>query len=185
MSEVFGRRIVFIISLGLMTLWQAVTCASRNVASVIVFRFLAGFFGSSPLANAGGSIADVLDANQRGLGMALFAAAPFLGPSLGPITGGFLGLTSGWRWVMGFLAIFTGVLTLILIGFSAETYAPYLLRQRAIKLSKATGKSYRYRGDATKPLVVSQLFKTALIRPWKFLIFEVSHLPSQPRRGVC
>ncbi|ORX34129.1 putative transporter [Kockovaella imperatae] len=172
MSEVFGRRIVFIISLGLMTVWQAVTPASPNIAAVIVFRFLAGFFGSSPLANAGGTISDVLDANQRGLGMAMFAAAPFLGPSLGPITGGFLGLTSGWRWVMGFLAIFTGVLTLVLIVLSAETYAPFLLRNRADTLSKATGKQYRYRADAKQPLVIKTLFKGALLRPWKFLIYE-------------
>lgn len=172
MSEVFGRRLVFIISLGLMTLWQGVTCASPNVGAVIVFRFLAGFFGSSPLANAGGTISDVLDANQRGLGMALFAAAPFLGPALGPITGGFLGLTSGWRWVEGFLAIFTGTLTIVLFAFSAETYAPFLLRKRAQKLSNATGRVYRFRSDAQKPLVISQLFKGALLRPWKFLIFE-------------
>ena len=94
----------------MLTLWTAVTCASQTVAQVLVFRCLSGLFGSSPLANAGGTIADVLDQHQRGLGMALFAAAPFLGPALGPISGGFLGLTSGWRWVEGFLAIFCGVL---------------------------------------------------------------------------
>lgn len=139
---------------------------------ILVFRFLAGFFGSSPLSNAGGVISDVLDANQRGLGMALFAAAPFLGPALGPITGGFLGLTSGWRWVQGFLAIFSGVIFFVLLFACSETYAPTLLRRRAATLSKATGKVYRFRADAKKPLQISALFKTSLLRPWKFLIFE-------------
>ena len=173
-SEVWGRRNIFIISYVFLTLWQAVTCASQNVAQILVFRFLAGFFGSSPLANAGGVVSDVLDASNRGLGLALFAAAPFLGPALGPITGGFLGLTSGWRWVEGFLAIFCGVITVVLAVIFPETYAPTLLRRRADKLSKVTGMVYRFRADAKKPLVISQLFSVSLLRPWKFLVFEVS-----------
>jgi len=172
LSEIYGRRRIFIISYTFLTLWQAVTCASQNIQSVLVFRFLAGFFGSSPLANAGGTITDVLDANSRGLGMALFAAAPFLGPSLGPITGGFLGEAAGWRWVEGYLAIFSGVLTIVILFLGAETYAPYLLRRRAAKLSKVTGKVYRYRADAQKALDPKALFKSSLIRPWKFLFTE-------------
>jgi MFS family permease len=62
------------------TLWNAVACASQNMASLIVFRFLAGAFGSSPLTNAGGTLSDMFSARQRGLALALFAAAPFLGP---------------------------------------------------------------------------------------------------------
>lgn len=89
----------------MLTLWTGLTIASPNVGAVLVFRALSGTFGSSPLANAGGSLADVLSASQRGIGMALFAAAPFLGPALGPITGGFLGQAAGWRWVEGFLAV--------------------------------------------------------------------------------
>nr|XP_018265035.1 multiple drug resistance protein [Kwoniella dejecticola CBS 10117]OBR87193.1 multiple drug resistance protein [Kwoniella dejecticola CBS 10117] len=171
-SEVFGRRLSYIVSYTFLTIWSGAAAGSPNMASLLVFRFLAGLFGSSPLANAGGTISDVLDANQRGLGMALFAAAPFLGPSLGPITGGFLGLTSGWRWVEGYLTIFVGVMLILVAIFGAETYAPLLLRKRAATLSKATGKVYRFRGDAKKPLQVGPLFVTSLIRPWKFLWFE-------------
>jgi MFS family permease len=172
LSEVYGRRLIFIISYLFLTLWTCICAASQTVAQVLVFRFLCGFFGSSPLANAGGVISDVLDANQRGLGMALFAAAPFLGPALGPITGGFLGLTSGWRWVEGFLAIFCGVICIILIIFDAETYAPMLLRRRAATLTKVTGKVYRFRADAKGSLQLGALFQASLIRPWKFLVRE-------------
>ncbi|WRT65985.1 uncharacterized protein IL334_002936 [Kwoniella shivajii] len=172
MSEVFGRRLSYIVSYAFLTIWTGAAAGSKNMAQLLVFRFLAGLFGSSPLANAGGTISDVLDANQRGLGMALFSAAPFLGPSLGPITGGFLGLKAGWRWVEGFLCIFVGVMLIMVALLGSETYAPYLLRKRAAKLSKVTGKVYRFRGDAKKPLVVKELFQASLVRPWKFLIFE-------------
>jgi hypothetical protein len=33
------------------TLWNSVACAAQNMASLIVFRFLAGLFGSSPLTS--------------------------------------------------------------------------------------------------------------------------------------
>lgn len=39
-------------------------------------------------------------------------------------------------------------------------------------MSEATGKVYRFRADAKQPLQIKVLFKTSLIRPWKFLIFE-------------
>jgi MFS family permease len=107
-----------------------------------------------------------------GLGMALFSVAPFLGPAIGPITGGFLGEAAGWRWVEGMLAIFCGVICVIIILFSAETYAPLILRQRAATLSKATGKVYRFRADAAKAFDPVVLFKASLVRPWKFLLFE-------------
>lgn len=171
-SEVFGRRRVYLVSYFFLTLWQAVTCAAPNPGAVLAFRGLAGLFGSSPLANAGGTIADVLDPTQMGLGMALFSVAPFLGPAIGPITGGFLGQAAGWRWVMGMLALFCGAVFILLFFFSGETYAPLLLRQRADKLSKMTGKVYRYRADAAKPFNIVNLFKASLVRPWKFLIFE-------------
>lgn len=171
-SEVMGRRWIYIGTYAMLTLWQAVTCASQNGGSILVFRALAGFFGSSPLANAGGTLADVLDGKQMGIGMAFFSVAPFLGPAIGPITGGFLGDAAGWRWVEGMLAIFCAVITLMLWLWGSETYAPLILRERAKRLSKVTGKVYRYRADAAKPLEVKELFIGALTRPWKFLIFE-------------
>ncbi|TXT05879.1 uncharacterized protein COLE_07199 [Cutaneotrichosporon oleaginosum] len=172
-SEVFGRRIVYLVSCFFLTLWLAVTIVAPNPAAILVFRGLSGFFGSSPLTNAGGTVSDLLTAEQRGIGMALFSAAPFLGPALGPISGGYIGDAAGWKWVMGFLAILCGVVFVVLVLFTPETYAPTLLRQRAERLSKATGKVYRYRGDAQKPLEVIPLFRAALLRPWRFLLEPV------------
>lgn len=55
LSEVVGRRYLFIVSYFFLTLWNAVAIASPNLASLLIFRFLAGAFGSSPLTNAGES----------------------------------------------------------------------------------------------------------------------------------
>ncbi|CBQ67414.1 probable mfs-multidrug-resistance transporter [Sporisorium reilianum SRZ2] len=171
-SEVVGRRNLFIFTASAFTLWQAVSVASPNMASLLVFRFLAGFFGSSPLVNTGGTLADMFAAKQRGLAMAIFASAPFLGPALGPIIGGFLGETHGWKWVIGFLAIFSGVTTVIAVFTMPETYAPVLLRWRAEKLAKVTGSAYICKLDKGRDLRLTTQFKGVLLRPWLLLFYE-------------
>lgn len=105
--------------------------------------------------------------------MAMFAAAPFMGPVLGPIVGGFVGETIGWRWIEGVMAIFTGVLWLIGTFFVPETYPPVLLRARAKKLSQMTGKVYKSQADAEQgPTTFAHVFKTSLSRPWVLLFKE-------------
>jgi len=71
MSEVLGRRKLFIGTYILFTIFNGGVIASQNVWTLIILRFLAGTAGSSPLTNAGGTVSDVFDAGQRGLGMAV------------------------------------------------------------------------------------------------------------------
>jgi len=172
MSEVFGRRNLFLFTYFFFTVFNGVVVASQNVWTLIILRFFAGTFGSSPLTNAGGTVADVFNAQQRGLGMAIFASAPFLGPAVGPIIGGFVGETVGWRWVAALIALFSALLTVV--GFFAipETYAPVLLKRRAEALSKATGKEYRSVHEKSGRVSIGSLFKTALSRPWVLLFRE-------------
>lgn len=99
LSELYGRQVLFIGTYAMLTAFNAGAAGAKNVQTLLIMRFFAGAFGSSPLTNAGGVIADMFSAAHRGVAMSIFAAAPFLGPALGPIIGGFLGETKGWRWV--------------------------------------------------------------------------------------
>lgn len=105
--------------------------------------------------------------------MAVFSSAPFLGPAIGPIVGGFLGETEGWRWDEGLMAIFTGVLWIAGSLILPETYAPVLLRRRAAKLSEMTGKVYLSQMDYDRGRqTFGQTMRIALSRPWLLLIRE-------------
>lgn len=84
-SELYGRQYLFFGTYALLTAFNAGAAGSKNIATLIVLRFFAGSFGSSPLTNSGGVIADMFPAAQRGLATSFFAAAPFLGPVIGPI----------------------------------------------------------------------------------------------------
>jgi MFS family permease len=173
LSELFGRQILFATTYAALTAFNAGCAGSKNAYTLIILRFFAGAFGSSPLTNAGGVIADMFSAKQRGIAMSLFAAAPFLGPVLGPIIGGFLGMTEGWKWVMGFLGIFSGAVWIVTSLIVPETYAPVLLRRRAEKLSKLTGKVYRSKIEIDQGKIsLKESFKIALSRPWILLFRE-------------
>jgi len=173
LSELFGRQYLFWVSYAGFTAFNAGAIGAQNIQTLVIMRFFSGTFGSSPLTNAGGVIADLFPASHRGLAMAIFAAAPFMGPVLGPIIGGFLGQSAGWRWVEAMMTIFTGLVLIILVLFVPETYAPLLLRKRASRLSKITGKVYVSELEVKNGSVdLKKAFKTALSRPWILLFKE-------------
>jgi multidrug resistance protein len=173
LSEIFGRQIVFIVSFGGFTAFNAGAAGAQNIQTLLVLRFFAGAFGSSPFTNAGGVIADMFCPSQRGQVMGLFAMAPFLGPTLGPIAGGFLSENQGWRWVEGMMTIFSGLLWILGACFVPETYGPVLLRKRSHALSKLSGKVYKTQYEIdTGELSSGRVFATALSRPWILLFLE-------------
>jgi MFS family permease len=163
----------FILTNPLSVAFVAGSAGCKNMASLLVFRFLAGTFGASPLTNTGGVIADLFSGQERGLAMSIFAAAPFMGPILGPTLGGFITITIGWRWVQGICSIFIGVVWIVGIVLLPETYGPVLLQKMARDLEKTSGKSYvsvMEVGKGKKEL--GEVFGKALKRPWDLLFRE-------------
>lgn len=173
LSELYGRQIIFLISFVGFTAFNAGCIAAQNIGQLLVLRFFAGAFGSSPLTNAGGVIADVFSISERGIAMSIFSLAPSMGPCLSPIIGGFTGENAGWRWVFGVATIFSGVLLILGALLVPETYAVVLLRKRAAGLSARTGKVYKTKieidNGTTSPATI---IKTSLIRPWVLLFVE-------------
>ena len=98
-SELYGRRPIWIVPSLIYVIFNIPCALAKIIETLLVARFLCGFFAAAPLAIAGGTIFDVWDNNERGFAIALFAAAPYGGPVLGPIVGGFVGETVGWRWM--------------------------------------------------------------------------------------
>ncbi|KAJ5908001.1 MFS general substrate transporter [Penicillium taxi] len=172
LSELFGRQVLFTTTYFALTAFNCGAAGAQNSWTLVILRFFAGAFGSSPLTNAGGVIADMFEAKERGIAMGTFAAMPFLGPVIGPIVGGFLGMNAGWRWVMGLLGAFSGVVWILGTLLIPETYAP-MLRRRAAKLSQMTGKIYRSKPEIDQGKInLGKSFKIALSRPWALLFRE-------------
>ena len=65
--------------------------------------------------------------------MMIWSAAPFVGPTFGPLISGFINEYSTWRWVYYVIIIWSGIMMGLLLALVPETYAPELLRQKAIR----------------------------------------------------
>ncbi|UNI23009.1 hypothetical protein JDV02_008851 [Purpureocillium takamizusanense] len=170
-SEIFGRQPTFFVSFGAFTVANIGAAGSRSFVGLLVCRFLAGAFGSSSLVHTGAVLADLFDVEDRAAPLGVFTASLFFGPTLGPITGSFLGMAYGWRGIEWFLAIMSGSLWLLGSLTIPETYSPVLLRRRAHALSVLNGMVYR--SKAEKPdTSYATIVKTACVRPWLLLIVE-------------
>ncbi|SCZ93484.1 BZ3500_MvSof-1268-A1-R1_Chr6-3g08692 [Microbotryum saponariae] len=172
-SELYGRRIVLLPTYTLFTVFHIGCALAQNYETLMVMRFLTGFFGSSPLTNAGGVVSDIWDSKTRALALAWYSLAPFAGPVLGPICGGFLGINEDWRIVFWLCFAFSAVL----LGFSCtvpETYTPVLLRRRAARLSKETGDHYISRHDLNIKAdeTLAHKLRINVSRPFIFLVYE-------------
>lgn len=156
-------------------LFQIPCALAPNAYVLIIFRFLAGVCGSSPLANAGGAIADIWPASERGLATSLYSGSPWFGPIVGPLAGGFLIQAKlGWRWVFWIVLILAFIPSVLGIFFMPETYAPLLLRRRAQKLQRESADTVCYisKYDVGHTETVTKKLTTNLMRPFVFLFTE-------------
>ena len=85
LSELYGRKIPLLTGFFIFAIFQIPVAVATNIQSVMIFRFLQGFFGSSPTATLGGALADFWNPRERGFAMPSFAGALFAGPIFGPI----------------------------------------------------------------------------------------------------
>ncbi|CAH0057766.1 unnamed protein product [Clonostachys solani] len=102
--------------------------------SPLMARFLAGFFGSSPISVTGGILADLFEAQYRGPALVTYAAAVVGGPVFAPIAGSAM-MQSGlnWRWTQYVTAIYMAVVLTLDGLFLHETFSSTILIEKARK----------------------------------------------------
>lgn len=173
LSEVYGRWIIYTSTLLIAVVFIIPCAVSKNIATLLVCRFIDGISFSAPMTLVGGTLADLWRNEERGVPMAAFSAAPFLGPAIGPLVGGFLSDNCGWRWLYWLQLIMAGVIWILITFTVPETYAPTILSRRAAKLRKQTGNDeYVTEQDLdTRPM--SERLVIFLIRPIQLLFMEL------------
>ncbi|KAH0558693.1 hypothetical protein GP486_004656, partial [Trichoglossum hirsutum] len=96
LSEHYGRLPFYHLTNLLFVLFTVACAVAPSLAPLIVFRFLAGCAGASPLVLGAGTIADLFAAEVRGRVMSVYTLGALLGPVAGPIAGGFVAERIGW-----------------------------------------------------------------------------------------
>ena len=120
-SDSVGRRPTYIICFVVYVASNIGLALTKTYWLLMVLRAIQATGNSATVALGAGVIADIAAPNERGGYLGIFGVGPLTGPSLGPIIGGALAQTMGWRAIFWFLAIFGGVFSVFLILFLPET----------------------------------------------------------------
>ncbi|PPQ75171.1 hypothetical protein CVT26_008701 [Gymnopilus dilepis] len=174
-SELVGRRPILAVTMIVYTLFILGQALAQNMQTLLVTRFLSGFFAVAPVNNAGGLIADIWPAIGRGPATSLFTAAVFIGPVTGPIIAGYIVDSSvSWRWVFWVMFIFAGACTLIMLPTLPETYAPVILAKKVKRLRKEDpiGSKNLYAEHEKQDWSFWGVLNRTLFRPFKMLAQE-------------
>lgn len=82
LSEYYGRLYVYHGSNVVFIVFTVACAVSTNLDMLIVFRFFAGCFGSTPLVLGSGTVGDMFRQEERGKVMALWGIGPLIGPGM-------------------------------------------------------------------------------------------------------
>lgn len=165
MSELFGRRPVYIVCLAISTVLILPCAMATSLTEIIVVRFFGALFGSVMVTNGAGTVTDIATEDNRALYMSLWSIAPLNGPVTGPLIGGFIYEYMGWRWDNWIVMVLTGAAAVLVVTVK-ETYAPVVLKQKAAKRRK-DAKDERYwcvYEELQRP--VWDMIKTNMSRPF-------------------
>ncbi|PIA96005.1 putative transporter [Cercospora beticola] len=161
LSECYGRSSIMHITNFLFTLAAVVGALSHNVTLLLVCRLTLGI---STISLGGAYVADLIDPEDRGRAMNVWNIGPVLAPIAGPIIGGYITLTIGWRWTYGLGSIWLFMCFALL----PETYAPRLLELKARRAHTIEAPV------SSDGIAISTQRRRALLqslgRPWRMLI---------------
>jgi EmrB/QacA subfamily drug resistance transporter len=119
LSDLYGRRLLYQIGIGVFLLGTLLSGISSSMTELIIFRAIQGL-GAGALVPLGMTIiGDTFTVEERGKMQAYFSGVWGLSSVVGPILGGFITDQISWRWVF-FINLPVGVAAAIIIGLALK-----------------------------------------------------------------
>ncbi len=122
LSDLFGRRLLLLIGVGIFTIASLFSGTSADVTQLIMWRAVQGIGGGIITANAFTIVGDLFAARERGKWQGLIGAVFGLSSVVGPLLGGWLtdghglfGVTTDWRWTF-YINVPIGIAAFIIIA---------------------------------------------------------------------
>ncbi|WP_147312541.1 DHA2 family efflux MFS transporter permease subunit [Thermomonospora umbrina] len=123
MSDVFGRRRMYLTGLAVFTLANLLAGFAPSIEVLIALRVLAAVGGSVLLANGTAFIAHAFPAGRLSEGLGVYFGVLTAAPLIGPSAGGLIVESAGWQWVFWF-NVPIGVIALGWAAWSLPRLAP-------------------------------------------------------------
>jgi EmrB/QacA subfamily drug resistance transporter len=129
LSDLYGRRRLFVISISIFLAGSALCGAAHSMGELIAFRALQGIGagGLIPLAQA--AIADLFSPRERGRYQGYVGAMWATAAVAGPLAGGTLTDHVSWRWIF-FINLPLGILALVVVVRTMKL--PFTAREHTI-----------------------------------------------------
>ena len=170
LSELYGRKPAVLVPYFLAAIFSFGTATAKDIQTIMLTRFFAGFFGSAPITNTGGVLSDIFTAQQRGAAIVGYALAVVGGPIVGPIVGGALCQSYlGWRWTEYLTGIFMMFILILDVIFLDESYPSVLLVYKAQRLRHTTGNWALHAKHEEWDVGLQEITKKYMIRPFQML----------------
>ena len=170
LSEMYGRRPIYVAALGLFILFVLPCALAQNIETILITRFLGAFCAAAMISNAPGTVNDIVDEEHRALAFSIWSIGPMNGPVIGPVVGGFVFQYLGWRWT-NWVVIIGASVAWVITSAIKETYAPAILRGRVKKRRKETGDD-RWWSRYDDKMEFWPLLKINLSRPFVMTVTE-------------
>ena len=174
LSELSGRRLPLVVASFGFSIFNIGVASGKDLQTVLICRFFAGFFGACPLTCVAAVFSDMFNNRTRGMAITIFSVTVFTGPLLAPFIGGFIILNPdmGWRWtewivaMMGFTAFFLNFF------FLSESYPPEILVAKAKELRRRTKNWGIHAKQEEIEVDFRELLEKNFSRPIRMLISE-------------
>jgi EmrB/QacA subfamily drug resistance transporter len=114
LSDVYGRRRLFIVSISIFLLGSALCGAAQSMGQLIAFRALQGLGAGGLLPLAQAAIADLFSPRERGRYQGYIGAMWATAAVAGPLLGGTLTDAASWRWIF-YANLPLGLLALVVV----------------------------------------------------------------------
>lgn len=99
LAEKIGRKQYYIGSIILFTLASALCGFSDNLWELVAFRFLQGIGGGALLSTSQSILFETFPAKERATASGIFSLGIIIGPSIGPVMGGYIVDNLSWQWI--------------------------------------------------------------------------------------
>jgi EmrB/QacA subfamily drug resistance transporter len=99
LSDVYGRRPLLLIGIGLFLLGSALSGLSQNIEQLIMFRAIQGLGAGALFPISLAIVGDLFDPRERGRYQGIFGGVFGISFLLGPLIGGFFTDHVSWHWI--------------------------------------------------------------------------------------